>query len=89
VFRSLGAIQVRNDSHLTLEIRATWVNPLVLLARALSARAVRFLVIGVAGANPYAVGGADAFVTEDSRPVPAVRTGEPVALLVGVRRGWP
>ena len=41
------------------------MNPLVPLARALGALSVRFLVIGVAGANYYALGGQDAFITRD------------------------
>lgn len=41
------------------------MNPLVPLARALVAESVRFVVIGVAGANYYALGGQDAFVTRD------------------------
>lgn len=42
------------------------MNPLVPLARALQARAVRFVLIGVAGANQYALAGADSFVTKDN-----------------------
>ena len=41
------------------------MTPLVPLARALSMRSVRFMLIGVAGANQYSVGGADSFVTQD------------------------
>jgi hypothetical protein len=41
------------------------VNPLALLARALHARAVRFVVIGVGGANYYAPSGQAAFTTQD------------------------
>jgi hypothetical protein len=41
------------------------VNPFVPLARALAARSVRFVLIGVAGANQYALGGSDSFVTQD------------------------
>jgi len=41
------------------------VNPLVPLARALGAHSVRFVLIGVAGANYYALAGQDAFITRD------------------------
>jgi hypothetical protein len=41
------------------------VNPLALLAAALGAHSVRFVLIGVAGANHYALGGQDAFITRD------------------------
>jgi hypothetical protein len=41
------------------------VNPLASLARALHARAVRFVLIGVSGANYYAPSGQAAFVTQD------------------------
>ena len=40
-------------------------DPFVPLARALAARAVRYVLIGVAGANYYAPGGGARFVTED------------------------
>jgi hypothetical protein len=41
------------------------VNPLVPLAEALGAHSVRFVLIGVAGANYYALSGQDAFITRD------------------------
>jgi hypothetical protein len=41
------------------------VDPLVPLIGQLSTRAVRFVVIGVAGANYYATGGATVFATQD------------------------
>ena len=41
------------------------MNPLARLAQALGARSVRFLLIGVGGANQYALGGADSFMTQD------------------------
>lgn len=41
------------------------MNPLVPLARALGDRSVRFVLIGVSGANHYALGGQDAFLTRD------------------------
>ena len=41
------------------------MNPLVALVRALIAASVRFVVIGVAGANYYALRGQDAFITRD------------------------
>lgn len=40
-------------------------NPVVPLCRALGARAVRYLLIGVSGANLYAPGGGAAFPTRD------------------------
>ena len=42
------------------------VNPLVPLLRALAHRSVRYALIGVGGANQYALAGSDAFVTQDS-----------------------
>ena len=41
------------------------MDPLVPLARALQQQEVRFLLIGVGGANYYAISGSTAFVTED------------------------
>lgn len=41
------------------------MNPLVPLMRAFHARSVRFVVIGVAGANHYAPSGQAAFITQD------------------------
>ena len=41
------------------------MNPLVSLARELLSRAVRYALIGVAGANHYAPDGSTVFVTED------------------------
>lgn len=41
------------------------MDPLTPLARALRARSVRFLLIGVGGANLYAPGGAAVFTTKD------------------------
>jgi hypothetical protein len=41
------------------------VDALVPLARALRERSVRFVLIGVAGANYYALGGSTIFTTED------------------------
>jgi hypothetical protein len=40
-------------------------NPLVPLARALAMRSVRYVLIGVSGANLYAPGGQARFLTED------------------------
>jgi len=42
------------------------VNPIVPLARVLASRSVRYVMIGVAGANLYAPDGSAMFVTEDS-----------------------
>jgi hypothetical protein len=42
------------------------MNPIVPLARALATRSVRYVMIGVAGANFYAPDGSAVFVTEDS-----------------------
>ena len=41
------------------------MNPLVPLTRVLGARSVRFVLIGVSGANQYSIGGQDSFVTQD------------------------
>jgi len=41
------------------------VDPLVPLARALHERAVRYVLIGVGGANYYALGGSTVFTTQD------------------------
>ena len=41
------------------------MNPLVPLARQLGARSVRYVLIGVGGANHYAPGGSAVFVTDD------------------------
>jgi hypothetical protein len=41
------------------------MDPLVPLARALHERDVRYVVIGVGGANYYALGGSTVFITED------------------------
>lgn len=42
------------------------MNPIAPLVRALAARSVRYVMIGVAGANFYAPDGSAVFVTEDS-----------------------
>lgn len=42
------------------------MNPLAPVARALATRSVRYVLIGVAGANHYSPGGVAMFVTEDS-----------------------
>lgn len=42
------------------------MNPLVPLAKALQSRSVRFALIGVGGANQYALAGQDSFVTNDN-----------------------
>lgn len=42
------------------------MNPIVPIARALAARSVRYVMIGVGGANFYAADGSAVFVTEDS-----------------------
>jgi len=41
------------------------VDPLLRLTRELHERAVRFVLIGVAGANYYAMAGSDSFLTQD------------------------
>ena len=41
------------------------MDPLLPLIRLLNARSVRFVVIGVAGANYYALGGSTMFTTKD------------------------
>lgn len=46
--------------------RTASVNPIASLVAALHERAVRFVLIGVAGANLYAPSGSAVFVTEDS-----------------------
>jgi hypothetical protein len=42
------------------------VNPIARLGRALAARSARFVMIGVAGANLYALEGSSIFTTEDT-----------------------
>ena len=41
------------------------MDPLLRLTRELHERAVRFVLIGVAGANYYAMAGSDSFLTQD------------------------